>query len=187
MTEGSRVGQTVSYAVMELLSGQTLRDRFDSGPLPQKLAVDYAIQIAKGLSAAHEKGIVHRDLKPENLFVSKDGHVKILDFGLAKRIEKIDSEGETNAPTQSNRTEPGTVMGTMGYMSPEQVRGRDVDHRSDIFSFGAILYGDGGISEIVTDNLFDKIHADPRWLPFLRKIGKAPEQLAKIEFKVTLK
>ena len=130
----------VAYAVMELLSGQTLRDRLDSGPLPQQLAIEYAIQIAKGLSAAHEKGIVHRDLKPENLFVSKDGHVKILDFGLAKKIETIDSEGETNAPTQSAGTEPGTVMGTIGYMSPEQVRGRKVDHRSDMFSFGAILY-----------------------------------------------
>ncbi len=130
----------ISYAVMELLSGQTLRDRLDSGALPQKLAVDYAIQIAKGLSAAHEKGIVHRDLKPENLFVSKDGHVKILDFGLAKRTEMSKSDGETNAPTQSKGTEPGTVMGTMGYMSPEQVRGREVDHRSDIFSFGAVLY-----------------------------------------------
>jgi TolB-like protein/Tfp pilus assembly protein PilF len=129
----------VAYAVMELLSGQTLRDRLDSGPIPQKLAVDYALQIAKGLSAAHERGIVHRDLKPENVWVTKDGHVKILDFGLAKRAE-AQADEETNAPTQSKGTEPGTVMGTMGYMSPEQVRGRDVDQRSDIFAFGTILY-----------------------------------------------
>ncbi|HET9795493.1 MAG TPA: protein kinase [Thermoanaerobaculia bacterium] len=134
---GSQDG--VAYAVMELLSGQTLRDRLDAGALAQKVAVDYALQIAKGLSAAHERGIVHRDLKPENVFVTKDGHVKILDFGLAKRTEQK-AEEETNAPTQSKGTEPGTVMGTMGYMSPEQVRGYPVDHRSDIFAFGTILY-----------------------------------------------
>jgi eukaryotic-like serine/threonine-protein kinase len=128
----------VSYAVMELLEGETLRGKLDSGPIPQKQAVDYALQIAKGLSAAHGKGIVHRDLKPENVFVTKDGHVKILDFGIAKRVE---SGGEqTSAPTGGGGTAPGTVMGTMGYMSPEQVRGLPVDHRSDIFSFGAILY-----------------------------------------------
>ena len=125
---------------MELLEGETLRGKLDAGPIPQKQAVDYALQIAKGLSAAHEKGIVHRDLKPENLFVSKDGHVKILDFGLAKRVEAVAPEEQTSAPTGSGHTEPGTVMGTVGYMSPEQVRGLPVDHRSDIFSFGAILY-----------------------------------------------
>jgi len=134
---GSQDG--VAYAVMELLSGQTLRDRLDSGALSLKQAVDFAMQVARGLSAAHERGIVHRDLKPENLFVTKDGHVKILDFGLARRTEQK-AEGETSAPTQSKGTEPGTVMGTMGYMSPEQVRGREVDHRSDIFPFGAVLY-----------------------------------------------
>ena len=130
----------VAYAVMELLSGQTLRDRLDSGPLSQKQVVDFAMQVARGLSAAHERGIVHRDLKPENLFVTKDGHVKILDFGLAKRAEDSEEKEQTSAPTQSRGTEPGTVMGTMGYMSPEQVRGREVDHRSDIFAFGTILY-----------------------------------------------
>jgi serine/threonine-protein kinase len=130
----------VSYAVMELLEGETLRGKLDAGPIPQRQAVDYALQIAKGLSAAHEKGIVHRDLKPENLFVSKDGHLKILDFGLAKRVEQVPPGKETSAPTASGHTQPGTVMGTAGYMSPEQVRGLPVDHRSDIFSFGAILY-----------------------------------------------
>src|SRR6202011_5497067 len=94
----------------------------------------------KGLSAAHEKGIVHRDLKPENLFISKDSHLKILDFGLAKKVEAVAPGEETSAPTGSGHTEPGTVMGTAGYMSPEQVKGLPVDHRSDIFSVGTILY-----------------------------------------------
>jgi TolB-like protein/Tfp pilus assembly protein PilF len=130
----------ISYAVMELLEGETLRGKLDAGPILQKQAVDYALQVAKGLSAAHEKGIVHRDLKPENLFVTRDGHLKILDFGLAKRVEAVAPGKETSAPTNEGHTEPGTVMGTAGYMSPEQVKGLPVDHRSDIFSFGTILY-----------------------------------------------
>jgi TolB-like protein/Flp pilus assembly protein TadD len=130
----------IAYAVTELLEGETLRGKLDTSPIPQKQAVDYALQVAKGLSAAHEKGIVHRDLKPENLFVSKDGHVKILDFGLAKKVEAASAREQTSAPTGSGHTEPGTVMGTAGYMSPEQVKGLPVDHRSDIFSFGTILY-----------------------------------------------
>jgi TolB-like protein/cytochrome c-type biogenesis protein CcmH/NrfG len=130
----------VAYAVMELLEGETLRGKLDAGPITQKKAVEYALQVAKGLSAAHEKGIVHRDLKPENLFVSRDGHVKILDFGLAKKVEPVAPGKETSAPTGSGHTEPGAVMGTVGYMSPEQVKGFPVDHRSDIFSFGTILY-----------------------------------------------
>jgi serine/threonine protein kinase/tetratricopeptide (TPR) repeat protein len=129
-----------AYAVMELLEGETLRGKLDSGPIRQKQAVDYALQIAKGLSAAHEKGVVHRDLKPENLFVTRDGHLKILDFGLAKRVEAVAPGMETSAPTVSGHTEPGTVMGTLAYMSPEQVKGLPVDHRTDIFSFGTILY-----------------------------------------------
>jgi eukaryotic-like serine/threonine-protein kinase len=130
----------VSYAVTELLEGETLRGKLDAGPIARSRAVDYALQIARGLAAAHEKGVVHRDLKPENLFVTRDGHVKILDFGLAKRFETGAPEGETGAPTVTRQTEPGTVMGTLGYMSPEQVRGLSIDHRSDIFSFGAVLY-----------------------------------------------
>jgi eukaryotic-like serine/threonine-protein kinase len=129
-----------AYAVMELLEGETLRGKLDTGPIPQKQALDYALQVAKGLSAAHEKGIVHRDLKPENLFVTKDDHVKILDFGLAKRVETVSPDEETSAPMSAGQTVTGTVMGTAGYMSPEQVRGLSVDHRADIFSFGAILY-----------------------------------------------
>jgi TolB-like protein/tetratricopeptide (TPR) repeat protein len=132
--------EAIPYAVTELLEGETLRGKLDTGPISQKLAVDYGLQIAKGLSAAHERGVVHRDLKPENLFVTKDGHVKILDFGLAKRVEAVSPDKQTSGPTVSGHTEPGTVMGTMGYMSPEQVRGLPVDHRSDIFSFGTILY-----------------------------------------------
>ncbi|HVE66124.1 MAG TPA: protein kinase, partial [Thermoanaerobaculia bacterium] len=130
----------ISYAVTELLEGETLREKILAGPIQEKQAMDYALQTARGLSAAHERGVVHRDLKPENLFVTGNGHVKILDFGLAKKVGKIAPGEETTAPTVSGHTEPGTVMGTVGYMSPEQVRGYPVDHRSDIFSFGALLY-----------------------------------------------
>jgi hypothetical protein len=128
----------VAFAVTELLEGETLRARIETGALLERRAVEVAIQIARGLAAAHEKGIVHRDLKPENVFLTSDGRVKILDFGLAKRVGP--EAAETNAPTTPAGTEPGTVMGTAGYMSPEQVRGRAVDHRTDIFAFGAILY-----------------------------------------------
>ena len=128
----------VAYAVMELLEGETLRARVDSAALPQRRAVEIGVQIARGLAAAHEKGIIHRDLKPENVFVTADGRVKILDFGLAKKVGP--DAAETNAPTSPAGTEPGTVLGTVGYMSPEQVRGRELDARTDIFSFGAILY-----------------------------------------------
>ncbi len=127
------------YIVTELLEGETLRSRLASGALPVRKALDYGIQIARGLSAAHEKGIVHRDLKPENLFLTRDGRVKILDFGLAKLKREEDGEQQTDLKTVSG-TEPGVVLGTMGYMSPEQVRGKPADRRSDLFSFGAILY-----------------------------------------------
>ncbi|HJW94490.1 MAG TPA: protein kinase [Thermoanaerobaculia bacterium] len=132
---GTHEGQP--YIVMELLEGETLRDRLESGRLPLRKVIDYSIQIATGLAAAHEKGIVHRDLKPENLFICKDGRVKILDFGLAKLTA---TNSSPDAPTQKMATAPGTVMGTVAYMSPEQVRAQNVDHRTDIFSFGTILY-----------------------------------------------
>jgi TolB-like protein/Flp pilus assembly protein TadD len=128
------------YAVTELLEGDTLRGRMSGGALPRHQALGYALQIAAGLAAAHEKGVVHRDLKPENVFVTRAGHVKILDFGLAKKVEETGPEDQTSAPTGADHTAPGTVLGTAGYMSPEQVRGLAVDHRSDIFSFGTILY-----------------------------------------------
>ena len=127
------------YVVSELLEGETLRERLRSGPLSARKTIDYALQVARGLAAAHEKGIVHRDLKPENLFITNDGRVKILDFGLAKLIMP-ESSGGADAPTLHAVTEPGLIMGTVGYMSPEQVRGQTADQRSDIFAFGAILY-----------------------------------------------
>ncbi len=150
---GSQDG--IAYAVMELLEGETLRGKLDTGAIPQKQAMDYALQIAKGLSAAHEKGVIHRDLKPENLFVTRDGHVKILDFGLASRrpldAARRDQAAAEHDPMAENAftavpvihtplTQPGVVMGTTGYMSPEQVRGLPVDQRCDIFSFGTIFY-----------------------------------------------
>ncbi len=128
------------YVVSELLEGETLRSALSGGKLSQRKAIDYALQIAHGLAAAHEKGIVHRDLKPENLFVIKDGRVKILDFGLAKLTHTEAGPEVTSLPTATGGTEPGVVLGTLGYMSPEQVKGKPADARSDIFSFGAILY-----------------------------------------------
>jgi Tol biopolymer transport system component len=133
--------ENAPYIVSELLIGEPLRERMRGKALPLRRAVDYAIQIARGLAAAHEKGIVHRDLKPENLFLTKDGRLKILDFGLAKLRQPLPGGVvDTDAPTYPPRTAPGVVMGTVGYMSPEQVRAEDVDHRSDIFAFGTILY-----------------------------------------------
>jgi len=137
---GTNASDGAPYIVTELLEGETLRNRLLSGPLPLRKAIDYAVQIAKGLAAAHEKGIVHRDLKPENLFLTKDGRVKILDFGLAKLKPETGDDSKTDMKTVSGGTEPGVVLGTMGYMSPEQVRGKPADRRSDLFAFGTILY-----------------------------------------------
>ena len=128
------------FLVSELLEGETLRALLDRGHLPQRKVIDYSVQIAKGLSAAHDKGIVHRDLKPDNLFVCRDGRVKILDFGLAKlAVKETPPEPESVTMTSAN-TAAGMVMGTASYMAPEQVRGASVDPRTDIFAFGAVLF-----------------------------------------------
>jgi serine/threonine-protein kinase len=130
--------QSVSYAVMELLEGETLRARLTRSALGWREAVEAGIPIAEGLAAAHAKGIIHRDLKPENIFLTSDGQVKILDFGIARVKRQVSAEAETL--TWSDTTKPGTVMGTLGYMSPEQVRGEQADAPSDIFSLGCVLY-----------------------------------------------
>jgi serine/threonine protein kinase/Tol biopolymer transport system component len=152
---GSEAG--AAYAVMELLEGQTLREQLAASPRPAhagsgasgvrsatlsiRRATTYALQIAAGLAAAHDKGIVHRDLKPENIFITTDGRVKILDFGLAQVLPSAGLDAQaTGLLAPSGRTEPGTLLGTVGYMSPEQVRGKTTDHRADIFAFGAIVY-----------------------------------------------
>src|SRR5947209_1305820 len=133
------------YIVSELLEGESLRARIRQGAIPPRRAADYAAQIARGLAAAHERGIVHRDLKPENLFITRDGHVKILDFGLVKLMTPRLPGSETPADEHqitvgASPTEPGRILGTVGYMAPEQVRGGSGDHRSDIFAAGSILF-----------------------------------------------
>ena len=128
----------VPFLVSELLEGESLRASLDRGPLSQRKTVEYGVQIAHGLAAAHEKGIVHRDLKPENIFVTKDGRIKILDFGLAKLAQLAGAGAED--VTLGSHTAAGVVMGTASYMAPEQVRGDGSDARTDIFAFGAVLY-----------------------------------------------
>jgi eukaryotic-like serine/threonine-protein kinase len=170
----------IAYVVTELLDGATLRDRLTTGALSTRKAIDYALQIAQGLAAAHAKGIVHRDIKPENLFVTADGHVKILDFGLAKVDPPIGARAGATALTKGITTDHGAVLGTVGYLSPEQAEGRAVDHRADIFGLGAVLY------EMVTgtraftgnsaiDTLHRIVHDDPPALDATR--GAAPREL----------
>ena len=136
--------QGVTYAVMELLEGENLRSKLKGGGLTPKRAVEIAIEVALGLGAAHEQGLIHRDVKPENIFITKDGRVKVLDFGLAKQVARSGNANPDSAtmlqPAGDQRTEAGVVMGTAGYMSPEQVRGDAADHRSDIFAFGVVLH-----------------------------------------------
>ncbi len=129
----------VNFLVSEFLEGQSLRDVLAAGTLSRRRMIEYALDVAKGLAAAQEKGIIHRDLKPDNIFITRDDRVKVLDFGLAKQVSDVASH-DSDTMTGAVPTIPGTVMGTVGYMSPEQVRGLPLDHRSDIFSFGAVLY-----------------------------------------------
>ncbi|PYX33309.1 MAG: hypothetical protein DMG80_06390 [Acidobacteria bacterium] len=172
----------IPYLVTELLDGETMRERLRDGALPVRKGSEYAIQIAQGLAAAHDKGIVHRDLKPDNIFLSRDGRSKILDFGLAKLIAPEPQE-VTLTSLQSHLTHEGTVLGTAGYMSPEQVRGKAADPRSDIFSFGAVLYEmfsgkrafDGPTpadtaSAILKEDPADLLASNPKITPALNRI-----------------
>lgn len=187
--------ENAPYVVSELLEGKSLKERLDDGPIAQRKATDYALQVAHGLAAAHEKGIVHRDLKPDNLFITKDDRIKILDFGLAKLIEPVsDGLAQTDIATRKVQTDPGTVMGTVGYMSPEQVRGKHVDHRSDIFSFGAVIYemlsgkrafhGDSAVetlNAILKDEPLELTRTNPNIAPGLERViwhclEKSPER-----------
>ena len=129
----------ITFIAMELIRGEKLSDTLSRGPLSQTRTFALATEIAEGLARAHDKGIVHRDLKPANVMVTDDGHVKIIDFGLAKLIERVSAEQAT-ASIQAQRTDAGVVLGTAAYMSPEQARGDRVDHRSDVFALGVTLY-----------------------------------------------
>ncbi len=141
VAEAESAGTTVHYLVTELLEGESLKERLESGALPVREAIGIARQVSHGLAAAHEKGIVHRDIKPANIFLTKDGLVKILDFGLAKLMENVPAgEAGTLTHTSTGATEPGQVMGTVAYMAPEQARGMPVDLRTDVFAFGVVLY-----------------------------------------------
>src|SRR5688572_26592934 len=139
-TEAADSGRAGPYVVSELLQGETLRERLAAGALPVRKAIERGVQIARGLAAAHDKGIVQRDLKPDNIILTTDGHAKILDFGLAKLTERPAMDAVSQLATAAPPTDPGTVMGTVGYMAPEQVRGQKADSRSDLFAFGACLY-----------------------------------------------
>src|SRR5262245_21252686 len=132
-------GEDISFAVMELLLGESLRRRLEAGAFPWRRAVEIAAAVADGLAAAHAKGIVHRDLKPDNIFLTSDGRAKILDFGLA-RVGEVAPPQNITATYHSDRTDIGTIVGTVGYMAPEQVRGLPADARSDIFALGCVLY-----------------------------------------------
>ncbi len=169
------------FIVMEYIEGQDLRTLINGGPLPVSKVLDIGAQIADGLAAAHERGIVHRDLKPENIMLTRDGFVKILDFGLAKMVAPTSEDSENTLQLEMPGTNPGTILGTVGYMSPEQATGRRLDFRSDQFAFGAILYelvtGDAAFEgETAIDTLSAILHHDPQ--PITRATARAPIQLS---------
>ncbi len=157
------IGETDSkpYIAMEYIQGETLRHKIAARSLSVARSLEIAIQVAEGLGKAHENGIVHRDLKPENLMISQDGYAKILDFGLAKLIGRVKPAVDSDEKTVVHvKTKPGTIMGTINYMSPEQILGRKVDHRSDVFSFGIVLYEMvAGQRPFVGENDVDTMHA----------------------------
>jgi len=171
------------YIVMEYIDGRDLRSLIGNGPLPNRKTLDIAAQIADGLAAAHEQGIVHRDLKPENVMVTKDGYVKVLDFGLAKIIRPASEEDDTTQQLDMPGTNPGTIFGTVGYMSPEQATGKPLDFRSDQFAFGAILYELAtGMPAFEADNAIDTLsailHEEP---PLITKFnGQVPQAFCSI-------
>src|SRR5450631_2614196 len=163
------------YFVTELLEGETLRERLAKGPVPLSKALDWAAQMAQGLAAAHARGIVHRDLKPENVFLTRDGYVKLIDFGIAKLVEEAREAAphalldETLSPSGAH-TGTGMVLGTPGYMSPEQVRGDPVDARTDFFSLGAVLYEmlcgrRAFVAGPIVESGYAILHTDPEPLP----------------------
>ena len=174
------------FIVSELLEGETLRERVTAGPVPVRKTIELGIQIAQALAAAHEKGIIHRDLKPENIFINKDGRAKVLDFGLAK-LTQTNSPlvAGTNVPTTpaAHQTQAGLVLGTIGYMAPEQVRGQAIDHRADVFAFGAILYemlsgGRAFKGDTSIDTMTSILKDDPPDLPVAER--HIPPALARI-------
>jgi len=174
---GMDQGSGSPYIVMEYIDGRDLRSLLSNGPLPNRKTLDIAAQIADGLAAAHEQGIVHRDLKPENVMVTKDGYVKVLDFGLAKIIRPAGEDDDT-AQLDMPGTNPGTILGTVGYMSPEQATGKPLDFRSDQFAFGAILYELAtGKPAFEADNAIDTLsailHEEPP--PITKFNGQAPQ------------
>jgi len=181
-----------SFLAMEYLEGKTLKQQLSEKPITLARVLDQGIQIAEGLEAAHQKGIVHRDIKPMNLFVTTRGHVKILDFGLAKltpflrNFEGQKRESESTVVTEEGLTSPGTALGTVAYMSPEQARGEELEPRTDIFSFGVVLYemasGQQPFSGPTPASTFDAIlHSDPA--PITRKNAVMPPELSGIIFR----
>ena len=177
------VGQQdgTTFAVMELLQGEPLRRRLLGGALPTRKAVEIATQIARGLAAAHEAGIVHRDLKPENVFLTTDGQVKLLDFGLARPAPAAEDSRAVTAVDVAEVTARGTALGTPGYMAPEQVQGLRFDHRSDIFALGAVLYELlTGLRAFQGASSIDVMHAVLRQEPDAHALAEVPTAIRRI-------